>query len=542
MKFNEAELPPSAPIEAYDDIDYDRDSVDEVGAAVAARPTVTITAELADVVDQAERVLQDTGIYQRAGQLVRVIALPERVALIERATGTAWISPHDSISILDSLSRSATWVTWDARRNRLSATRPPRWIAETMLSRGTWTYPALRGIVTAPTIKASGEVLDKPGYDQETGIMLLHSGRWPRIPDHPTRDHAEEALKALAEVIHDFPFVDGAARSGCISAILALVCRTFFDGPAPLYVVSARDAGTGKTRLADVISIIGTGHAAPVVTPWSTPEEADKTLMSIAIAGDPLVMIDNWPTGIGLGDSALDATLTTGRKRGRILGRSEMISCLWDAIVVVTGNNVTYAGDTARRVIPMDLDAQVECPEERTGFLHDPLLPWVRQERKRLVVACITILRAWHLAGRPMVGLPIMGSFEAWGSTIRQAIVWLGVDDPAGGRAELKATSDPIREALVMLLTRWRRVWGGEWKKAHEVTESLRESRGPDYDELREAFDGLLPIRRTDHPTTKAVGKLMAKHRGTVRGGLRLVQSTETDRDGVYWWRVEERP
>ena len=36
--------------------------------------------------------------------------------------------------------------------------------------------------------------------------------------------------------------------------------------------------------------------------------------------------------------------------------------------------SVTYFGDTARRVVPIDLDAGCENPEEREGFAHDPLV------------------------------------------------------------------------------------------------------------------------------------------------------------------------
>jgi len=492
-------------------------------------------------VDEAESILVGTGIYQRAGHLVRVDELPDHVSRIERARGTAGICPLSQSVLLDVLSRAAVWKAWNGRSRRHVTCWPDDKVARVLLDRGSWRFPALRGVITAPTIKASGEVLDKPGYDAETGLILMHSGRWPRVRASPTKVHAQEALKELAEVVHDFPFAAPAHRSGAIAAILSVACRTFYQGDTPLYVIGARDAGTGKTRLAEVVSIIGTGHGAPRITPWAKPDEGLKTLFSMALYGDPIGLLDNWPTGRPIGDEALDGALTANGNglRNRILGKSEMGTAEWNTILMVTGNNVSYAGDTVRRVIPIDLDARVENPEERTGFLHDPLLPWVEENRKRLVVACITILRAWHLAGRPKPATPTMGSFESWSDTIRQALAWLGVNDPCEMRQELRETSDPNREALKVLLIRWREVWGGEWKLATTIKEHLEEGKGDSYDDLREAFDALMPRRKTEHPTSKQIGSFLPKILGAVRDGRRVDRSKDRH-SGLYYWRVEE--
>ena len=44
----------------------------------------------------------------------------------------------------------------------------------------------LRAVITAPTMRPDGCLLITPGYDEATGL-LLRAGKWPHIPDKPTR-------------------------------------------------------------------------------------------------------------------------------------------------------------------------------------------------------------------------------------------------------------------------------------------------------------------------------------------------------------------
>jgi hypothetical protein len=122
-----------------------------------------------------------------------------------------------------------------------------------------------------------------------------------------------------------------------------------------------------------------------------------RTLQRAAgIAGDPLILIDNVTRPLGSG--ALDAALTAGSIKDRQLGTHQTLEAPMQAVFFATGNNMTYESDTARRVVPIALDPQMERPEERTGFQHSPLLPWVTEQRPPLVAAALTILRAYFAA------------------------------------------------------------------------------------------------------------------------------------------------
>jgi len=44
--------------------------------------------------------------------------------------------------------------------------------------------------------------------------------------------------------------------------------------------------------------------------------------------------------------------------------------------------------------------------------------------------AAMTVLRAWHIAGKPRQSHPL-GTFTEWPRRIREPLIWLGRADPA---------------------------------------------------------------------------------------------------------------
>ena len=58
----------------------------------------------------------------------------------------------------------------------------------------------------------------------------------------------------------------------------------------------------------------------------------------------------------------------------------------------------------------------------------------------------------FHAAGCPSMGLKPMGSFEGWSASVRQAVVWAGLPDPAGARRELAQRADQDAIGLARLI------------------------------------------------------------------------------------------
>src|SRR5262249_54128953 len=145
--------------------------------------------------------------------------------------------------------------------------------------------------------------------------------RFPPIPARPTLDHARTAIGALQEAVKDFPFTEQWHFSTALAAMLSLVCRFAIMGNVPLFAVRANTPGSGKSLLVDVISVIGNGSAAPR---WPQPREEDeerKRIMALALAGYPVIHIDN--VSRPLGSPALDLALTSPSFADRILSTQE---------------------------------------------------------------------------------------------------------------------------------------------------------------------------------------------------------------------------
>lgn len=230
------------------------------------------------------------------------------------------------------------------------------------------------------------------------------------------------------------------------------------------------------------------------------------------------------------GGGPIDRVLTAGdRVELRVLGKSEVPSLPWRAQILATGNNVAIRGDTARRVLVARLESDLENPEDRTGFLHYPLLPWVEAERVRLVAAALTILRAYVIAGRPDVGVRSWGSFEGWSRVIASALVYAGAADPTSTRPTNDATREPEKLALMAVLAGLPRIDTGRGMTARDIIgtlyspERLRGQAPPDgHDDLRDAIEALTDTPAGRLPDARTLGNALRKLRGRVVAGKRL--------------------
>lgn len=156
--------------------------------------------------------------------------------------------------------------------------------------------------------------------------------------------------------------------------------------------------------------------------------------------------------------------------------------------------------------MPIDLAAKIEQPEDRTTFQHPSLLAYVRAQRQRLVVAALTVLRAFFVAGRPAHGGTRMGSFEAWDDLIRSAVIWAGLGDPASaedpesGRGRVRAEADDDTEDLAGLLAALDRVF----ERGIGFTTATVLKRAEHDEDVRLTLDAACAPRRGGRATVQA--------------------------------------
>ena len=439
--------------------------------------------------------------------------------------------------------RQRMWVSIDC---------PPDVAAAYLERTGDWNLPVLSGIANAPMLRPDGSILDEPGYDAATGI--LYEPRdvvYPPVPHEPTKADALAALDLLKGLISEFPFVPddpeqtrtvapSASRSVALSGFLTPIHRRSLPA-APLHAFTAPAMGTGKSKLVDVASMIASGHEAPVLAQGKTEEEMEKRLGAALMAGDTLVSFDNCEQP--LGGELLCQALTQQALEIRILGKSLNKKVLSNAAFFATGNNLVVIGDMTRRTLLCSLDARIERPETRAFSTEDPVKV-VRRERAKYVVAALTILRAYHVAGRPKQATTPLGSFEDWSSSVRDALVWLGEPDPCQTMERSRA-EDPRRQELAAVLHQWRNELGQHPVTVKELIDraTTKYNPGPNLDfnptgfacpDLREAL--LVVAGDGGAINSRRLGTWLGRNKGKVVEGLKLAPATM--QDGNKRWQV----
>jgi hypothetical protein len=510
-----------------------------------ARPRIRFVAgALPNVLDKAEQALLDAklSLYQRGPFIVR----PGRVMVTvseQRTAAAQSILPVEDHALVELMTQAADWERFDRRSGDWATIDAPLKVATTYRQRvGRWRLPVLAGLVNAPTLRADGSILAAPGYDTATGLLLDMGGTdFPTISEQPDKAAAVQALQLLERLIGTFPFVDRPDRAVALSAILTACIRRALP-TAPMHAFTAPTAGSGKSMLVDLVSVISSGREAGVIAQGKTEEELEKRLSALLLAGDQVIAIDNCEAP--LGGEFLCAMLTQPVVRARILCQSKAPELPTNACVTATGNNLVLFGDMTRRAVVCRLDPRHERPELRR-FDSNPL-SMARADRARYVAAALTILRAYHVAGRPGAPDPL-GSFEDWSNWVRGALLWLGHADPVD-TIEASREMDPKLDALGAVMAQWHAAIAGANVSVRDVIEiatgQRREARGlptahprPEYAEpdFREAL--LVVAGEGGVINGKRLGRWLGRHQGRIVQGFRFVRAGMSA--GIIRWRLE---
>ncbi len=381
-------------------------------ATPAPSGAITVTTRVHQVADESIKAIAPE-VFQRNGVLCEVV----------KAERT-FISDLETARIQDLMSAASVYVRADG-----ITTQAPIHVATVLHSRRTHPVRVLEAVTTAPVFLADGSILQTRGYNEQARVFLEPSVSVDVLED-PTREEAIGAVALFRGLVCDFKFSEPADFSSWLAGVLSpLVKAATGNAPAPLICVSACSPGAGKTLLTDVIARIVTG-SAPEIRPYNPkdPGEWGKRLTSFVKAASPVSVFDNCNGPIG--DEGLDRLITSGTWSDRILGASEAPPLPNVTTWLATGNNIEPVGDTVRRVLMVRVEVDTERPQERTDFQRPELAEYATANRADYLSAALTILRAYHVAGRPVQKLPSWGSFTTWSALVRGALVWAGCADP----------------------------------------------------------------------------------------------------------------
>lgn len=486
------------------------------------------------IADEAEIVLgaAEKPVYQRSGCLVTIIeSKGSPRAQISGGSKSVSVSPMTVQSLQDRLSRMVRFQRWDTRSSSMKPVDPPKAMIEALLSRGTWDVPCLTGIIETPTLRIDGSIIDRPGYDADTGLYFHPKGvTFPRINPNPTKDDAVAAFTKLQGIFQGFPFEEPHGRSIAMAALLTALIRNSIRS-APLFGFSAPKMGSGKSLLADVVSLFVSGTRCQMFSQPKNEEEEDKILTSCFMAGDRVVCFDNCDRVFK--SDTMCIVLTQETWRNRLLGFNKIMNFPTNVTFMATGNNLTFAGDISTRVVQCNLDPQCERPEERK-FTVD-LFDHIPRHRGELVAAALTILRAYHVAGRPDQGIKIFGRFEGWSNWIRSALVWVGESDPCISRQRVEE-SDPVRNALKNVLSAWYEAFSGRPMQISQVVKEAEMSADQGNDDLLTSLADFAGDGK-GRVSSRSLGRRLCSFLGRVEGGLKFLKGLK-GHGGNYSWHV----
>lgn len=381
------------------------DDAVKAGKSVMVVSNKQLAALRAEAVQRLQQVNDPPVVFQRRRELVRYRA---------DATGEPYLETLTEISMRGRLTDVADFVA-ESATGACTAAIPPRALCEDLVAypHSPGTFPILEAITRTPVVRPDGSIFATPGYDSATRMIYVPPPGFllPPIPDSPTKAEIEAAKEKLLDVLVDFQFESSADRANFIAFEMTPLVRPLVD-VVPMAAIDSPVAGSGKGLLTDVAAIIATGEVAAVIPPPANREEWPKLLASLLDNGRTFVVFDNLHDA--LKSDALEAVLTKPFLQFRQLGQTRERIVPNRATWAVTGNNVAVSRDMVRRCYRIRIDPRCAQPHLRKNFRYPHLVQHCKTERANLLAALLTLIRAWHVAERPVFGGEALGTYTQW--------------------------------------------------------------------------------------------------------------------------------
>lgn len=477
------------------------------------RPTIVVNRDRWEVINDLSKALLDrwntTELFNHGG-------------VISRRQGDI-MSPVDRGTFHDIVQATAVTVTENegAQGTTYGYAWPDSGSMAAVMSRADQ-FASLERLAHAPFVRPDGTIVTEPGYDEATRTILMPDEVFAgiEVPDSPSAEEIEAARELiLTEWLGDFPLDAEADKANLLGLIVTPAIRGMVPR-APLAVVDGLQMGVGKNLLADCLLTVYTGHAAQPMNWVSDPEELRKQITSAFRTGVELFVFDEAHT---LEGAPLAQALTAETWQDRILGVSTMANFPNRVTWLSLGNNVQVKGDITRRVYRIALRPRYANPQDRRAetFRHPgqsglDLGSWTRKHRRELMVAILTLVRAWFAQGAPYPSRGVsFGSFEAWERTVGGIVEAAGLPGFLGNLTVWRSESDFDSQYWIGHLAWLKEQFGDRPFRTAEVKNKA----------LTIGLDNYSAPPRLDDPSEKTYGKALGEAYGRIR----------SRRYGGYW-------
>jgi DNA polymerase I-like protein with 3'-5' exonuclease and polymerase domains len=399
-------------------------------------------------------------------------------------------------------------------------------------------FSQLDRISHAPFVRPDGSIVTSPGYDKATRTMLINDPTFKdfEVPEAPTGEEVDAARELImTEWLGDFPFGSDADRANMLALVLTPALRGLMTR-APMAVLDGLQMGVGKNKIADTLMIVYTGQAAKPMAFVEDQDEQRTQITSAFRTGSEFFVFDE---AHRIGGASLAQALTAETWQDRILGVSNMADFPNRVTWLALGNNVQIIGDVVRRVYRIGIRPTGANPEDRPAdtFRHPgtsglELEEWVAVNRRRLLLAILTLIRAWYAAEKPRPPKSVsFGSFETWERIVGGVVHHAGLTGFLGNVTAWRSESDFDTGYWTNHVHWLRETFGNEPFKASDVrTKAL--TVGTDVYPAPPRLDD-----PADKAYTKQLGEAYAKIRGRRYGPLH-VDKIATAAGHVALWKV----
>lgn len=313
----------------------------------------------------------------------------------------------------------------------------------------------IKGYIDHPMVDPNLRLMNTAGYDAPTQLLMAFDKSDFSITDRRLTDsEVMSKLERIYAPFVGFEVAGGEDKSVLLAAIFSAVVRQVLP-MCPAFGIDAPMQGSGKTLLAETISMLAAGKLASAVPTHgkTNDDEFRKRLFAMLIKGDKVCLFDNL---VGTFDSpAFAAALTSEYFTDRVLGKSKTVTTLVKTLFLLTGNNMNITGDMSRRVLRMRLAPKNDKLTERK-YDFDPVVK-VASMRFEIISDVLSLINHWKHCGAPKAA-GSMTSYGEWDTLVRQPLAFIASQYPelhlhdvlAISVAQQADSSD--KEALIALL------------------------------------------------------------------------------------------
>lgn len=230
----------------------------------------------------------------------------------------------------------------------------------------------------------NGKLVTEPFFDGLKYIAPIFENM-PR----PATCSVNESRLALLDLIKDYKFDMSRkdAEDRFISALLSPYIVSLFHFEHPAIVISADRHGSGKTKLAEIISALSSMNEVSFFPAGSAYDEFVYGIKSLVVQGVRTVIIDNVKKTIG--GEALESVMTAKHIDFRAKYEHELSRYQNNTVFIFTLNNAVLTPDMLDRAVLFRI-----LHQEDKAFQDDPIYK-VYSHREEYIGHILNILQDW---------------------------------------------------------------------------------------------------------------------------------------------------